>query len=285
MRSVLCALVLGLSALAAVPARAQSLADADAAFGRGEIDAAQQAYQAALQSGGLTGEDLVRAYLRAGVLAMWTGDEAESERNLRWALTLDPQLAPPPELSPAQQSAFTELRTAVAQADALAIEISGTDERSASVRVAAPSFAGLRVRAEATAEGASRPWSQIREAEPELELEVPATAWGAALTADVQVALLDPYGNTLRTAQTTLRRVASPADAPQDPEGSEAAPEGATSPDPGGGDGGDDTGLIVGVTLAVIAVLAGAGAGIGYAIWDAENPPSYNLIPAPSSTP
>lgn len=273
-RSLLVALLAVCLWLPAAGSRAQSMTDADAAFDRGEIDAARQSYQRALESGALSGDELVRAYLRSGVLAMWTGDDATAERHLRWALSLDATLEAPLELNPGQRRSFRVLRAEVAEAGALDIAIEPGDGRRATVTVSAPSFAGLRVRAEAR--GGSQPFSEVREAAPSFDVEVPAATWGAALRVEVGVTLIDPHGNTLRTASAQLRRM----DAPLPLGTAEPDAPAATTSESSDAGGGDDTGVIVGVTLAILAVLGGAAAAVGYLIWDDQNPSTVRLVPA-----
>lgn len=260
------------------------IAEADAAFDRGEIDAAQRGYTAALESGTLSGADLQRAYLRAGVLAMWTGDEAAASRHLGWAVTLDPDLAPPPELSPEQQRGFRAIAAEARSRAPLDVIVEPDDDAAsgrAVVRVSAPSLEGLRVRVTATPTGASRPWSNMLAAGARMVVDIPDSAWGAATRADVEATLLDIYGNALRGARTVVRRVGAPEVAGGGgPSGPAIVPVGETRHDEDGGSGSDDTGLIVGITLAILAVLGGVGAAVGYYVWDVNTPVTYMLVPA-----
>lgn len=266
----LVALLSGACLWAASPAQAQPLAQADAAFERAEIVEAAAGYQAALETGELRGDELVRAYLRSGVLAMWTGDDDAAQRNLRIALSLHPDLAPPPELSPAQQRALRVIRAEIAERPPLGVEVEPAEGERAVVRVTGPALSGLRVRAVARDDTGTETHRQIVGADPRIELALPAVAWGNAVRTQLEVELLDPYGNTMRSARATLRRVASPAEVAQ----AGGAPTGATGPSltevEASEGGGDDGPVIALVTTLIALALAGAGAAIGYAVWDAQ---------------
>ncbi|MCZ7680012.1 MAG: hypothetical protein M5U28_15105 [Sandaracinaceae bacterium] len=246
MRAALALLLL----LIAAPASAQ-LAEGERAEREGRILDADAAYRRALAAGGLAPSDTARAHLRLGVLARAVGGDAEeAQRHFAVALAVDPRLAAPDELPPAERARFEALRgsglaiAARVEDGELRVEVSGPPvARSVRVRVAGRdhelSLAGGRA-------------------------SMPAQAGSAEVTA------LDEHGNALRVERLEL---ALPSVAlPEVPAPEQAAAE-ALLDCPTTGDacgwparcrpaaascgGGEDVGPIVGgVVGAILGVAA-----------------------------
>ena len=91
---------------------AQGLDAADRAYDEGRVALARDAYTAALRSGSLDPAELVRAYVRLGILAALEGDTEGFERRVAFALALDPVRDAPEELSPELRARFEAIREA-----------------------------------------------------------------------------------------------------------------------------------------------------------------------------
>lgn len=190
--SVAAALVL----LVSSSSSAQTTEAADRAFREGQIDVAAERYEVALQSGDLRGPELVRAYLRRGMLATWLGDALVAERHLLRALSLDPDLETPGEFDPESQARFEALR---ARASGLRPSVSAERVGATTVAIRAEGGAAfdavIRVldRDDAVVE---RPFRA--------RVEVEGVAGGAS------VQLVDEWGNEL--ASTSV-----PTTSPEEP--------------------------------------------------------------------
>lgn len=248
---------------------AQSLGDADAAFESGDIEAARSAYDTALRGGGLTGEDLSRAYLRAGILAFFVGDAEAAGSYVRIALLLEPSTTTPAELTPEAREAVEQIRGELGASPPLALEAAIVDDGGPlRVELRGPPVAGAVLRVRAAGPGVDAPWTVERAASPSVTVELPAEAWGAATQLAVDVSLLDSLGNVMRTTRLTAR--APVLTAPASALTSDAAVA-ATGPE-------DQTGLWVGIAIAIVAALGAGGAVAGWAIWDAVTPTDWTFV-------
>lgn len=254
--------------LAPASVRAQALPEADAAYEAAELDRALLLYERARSEGGLSSDALTRAYRRLGILYASTGDDDAAADRFEMALALDPEMAAPAELGPAQIRLFETIRTSRDGAT-LRLEAtpSGPVERGAArieVRIeGAPEGAVSRLRMSSLEDDGALRWRA--ELEPGPTLDVADEAWGEGPSAQLRVEALDAASNTMAQTSVTLTRLAVQA-APVDPLAGEV--EGPSE---------SDDGVLIGVIVGVVVALAAA-AGITAAIL-LTSEDEYFLVP------
>ncbi|MCC6873008.1 MAG: hypothetical protein IT378_01770 [Sandaracinaceae bacterium] len=198
---------------------AGGVAEADAAYGAGELDRALSFYDRLLSTGGLPASTTAHVHLRIGILRASLEGAQAARAHFALALALDPSLTPPPELGPDAQAVFAALAGAQAGRPLrLRLEQDGA-ARDAPFRLriivegAPPGAIGsLRVEASplgSTASTGSTPWVQRFDGAPD-EVEVAAAAWRGAGTLALSVHALDAHGNELAAAAQDVRAAAAP---------------------------------------------------------------------------
>ena len=189
--------LLGLASTATAQSpEAGGVAEADAAYGAGELDRALSFYDRLLSTGGLPASTTAHVHLRIGILRASLEGAQAARSHFALALALDPSLTPPPELGPDAQAVFAALAGAQAGRP-LRLRLEHDDAaRDAPFRLriivegAPPGAIGsLRVEASplgSTASTGSTPWVQRFDGVPD-EVEVAAAAWRGAGTLALSV--------------------------------------------------------------------------------------------------
>ena len=208
------ALLLTLAAATCVStARAQpasALLEAERALARGETEAAAEGFDAALASGSLEREQLVRAHAGLGAIAAAQGDLESVAASFARVLALDPRAPSPAGLTPEASSVIEALRT---QRDGRGLRLG--------LRSSSPPPRGTPLALEVTMEGVPADWASRIAVEGLLwsrRFELSASGGGASVLVreeawqdtalSLTVTLEDGYGNPLAQAQFELERAA-----------------------------------------------------------------------------
>lgn len=224
--SVRCAAALiALCAAQSAAAQERSLERAFTAYQAGELDVALERFEQALRAPGNEPHDLAAIHLHLGVLRGAVGDLTATEQCFAFALAIEPDLEPPPELGGDLRERFTEIR-----------DVRGGQSVTLNLQTPAGLTTGteaaIRLSAEHAPEGLiqalrlSLPdggWSRTVEGTAPVEVSIPTEAWPPEGATRLVAEALDEHGGVV--ARTSIEVPAAAIDQATEETGDDTSPE------------------------------------------------------------
>lgn len=230
------ALTMAVLTQGAVARAEQEVLDAAlATYGRGELDQALEGFEAALQIGDNSADQLIAIHIHLGILRGAGSDLESARRSFEVALALNPMLPTPDELGGQLRNDFEDLRSA-RSGRRLMVEV--RPEANAAIEVAAAnappglvSTLGLRA---TDPGGGTELWTRSVDGAGPTTVALPAVLWQASDRTIVSLVVdaLDVHGNLLARGEEELQRSIETPDGNDDVNG-------VGNQDPNAGVGGD----------------------------------------------